>query len=96
MAWTTFRHHGRRSQVEGQSGAAPNPGFHLTAAPVAQWAEGGSMAQPQVNPRPLGWWRWWLCFREPREHLVTAAAASDERNDPSRLPTTHPSTAAGC
>lgn len=31
----------------------PNIGFHLTAAPGARWAAGGSLAQPQVNPRPL-------------------------------------------
>ena len=31
----------------------PNTGFHLTAAPVALWAAGGSLAQPQVNPRRI-------------------------------------------
>ena len=35
-------------------GHEPNPGFHLTAAPVALWVAGGSLAQPQVNPRSLG------------------------------------------
>ena len=32
----------------------PNRGFHLTAAPVALWVAGGSLTQPQVNPRSLG------------------------------------------
>jgi hypothetical protein len=31
-------------------GYKPNFGFHLTAAPVALWVAGGSLAQPQVNP----------------------------------------------
>jgi hypothetical protein len=38
-------------------GGAPattlNHGFHLTAAPVGLWVAGGSLAQPQVNSRPL-------------------------------------------
>jgi hypothetical protein len=32
----------------------PNPGFHLTAAPVARRVAGGSLAQPRVNDRPSG------------------------------------------
>jgi len=32
----------------------PNTGLHLTAAPVALWVAGDSLAQPQVNPRSLG------------------------------------------
>lgn len=44
---------GRRSRVAGQSGAVPNIGFHMMAAPVGLWAADRSEARPQEYPRPL-------------------------------------------